>query len=104
MVELVRVYLKMKYWKRLGAGKKGAIIGFIIGIIFAIFNDFTLWLGFILYPIDWFLFEFLNLYNVRSCGDSCWGVFLTVYRLILIILLSFLGTLIGLIWGKIKKK
>lgn len=91
------------WWNRLENWQKGLIIGFGISVIISIINTFLFYgvLGAILfYPINWFLFDFLNLFNLRNCGESCWSILILIGDIEFIIFIILLGMFIG---HKIKK-
>jgi hypothetical protein len=84
--------------------KKIIFIFFVVGLLLAIINFFVVGvLGIsLLYPINWFLFEILDLFNTRGCGEGCWGILMIVDSILFIILLTFLGFVIGLVKWKLK--
>lgn len=90
---------------KLNIVKKTIFICFVIGLLLAIINFFIVGiLGiFLLYPINWFLFEILDLFSTRGCGEGCWGTLIVVDSILLIILLTLLGFIIGLVRRKLGK-
>ncbi len=80
---------------------KGGLFGFLVSIPFVLLNTFVFYgsLGAIFYPLNWLLFDLMNLFNLQGCGESCWFI------LILISDLEFLVffTLIGVILSKLRK-
>jgi len=95
-----------KFWNKLKCWQKGGIVGFIVSLVFVIINTFIVYGGLgliIFYPINWFLFDFFNLFNLRNCGESCWGVTILIGNIEFIGFITLIGLLIGLIIQKSEK-
>lgn len=96
---------KIKWWNKLENWKKGFVIGLLISAVISIINTFLFYgvLGAILfYPINWFLFDLLNLFGLRNCGESCWWILILIGNIEFIIFITLLGAFIGYKYRKIK--
>jgi len=93
-------------WKNLSFLKRTLIIGLCTSLIFVIINTFLLYglLGVIIfYPINWLLFNFLNLFGLKDCGESCWWILILIGNIEFIISITLLSFLITY-WIKIYNK
>ncbi len=87
-------------WKNWPYWVKGGIIGFVIGIIFAIFNLFSNG-----YIGAFTLLPFLLLKILDNCyGEGCLGLFVYYGSIAFLVEFTLFGAIIGWIYGKIKKR